>query len=133
MSTAAASDVLNKTWTRESEDDDIDDQNGNEDQYSSTTRISTAKLNLNETQVIVVPKKMNITANYGECTNAADTSEFYSYSKSSKYSSLPVIISTNSNQFAKASNEIKSFMERFCVNDCYESIFDERFENIDLE
>jgi hypothetical protein len=133
MSTAVASDVLNRTYDKE--ENDIDDENPNDDQYSSRNGVSTAKLNLNETQVIVVPKKMNITANlnYGDCTNAADTSEIYSYSKSSKYSSLPIIISTNSNQFAKASNAIKNFMERFCVNECYESIFDEKFENIDLE
>ena len=130
MSTGAT-DVLNKTWTYDSEDDDIENISPHDDQnfaHSNHRTIPKAsKLNLNATQVIVEKsKKMSITTNL----NCGDISEINIYSK---YSSLPIIISTNSNQFAKASNEIKNFMERFCVNECYESLFDEKLENIDLE
>ena len=133
MSTRAT-DVLNKTWTYDSEGDDIENISPHEDHRTSP---KASKLDLNATQVIIEKsKKMNITTNlnYGDSICAVDTtSEMNIYSKSSKYSSLPIIISTNSNQFAKASNEIKNFMERFFVNECYESLFDEKLENIDLE
>ena len=133
MSTRAT-DVLNKTWTYDSEDDDIENISPHDDQkFDHRISPKASKLNLNATQVIIEKSnKMNITTNLN-CGTVDNTSEINVYNKSSKFSSLPIIISTNSNQFAKASNEIKNFMERFFVNECYESLFDEKLENIDLE
>ena len=139
MSTGVATDVLNKTWTYDSDDDDTENINPQSDQNVISSNPTMAKLNLNATQVIITSKRMNMTTNVncGDSVSVIDTTtttnETCSYSKSLKYSSLPVIISTNSNQFAKASNEIKNFMEKFCVNECYESLFDEKLDNIDLE